>query len=97
MLTFDMDGKITSWNPAAEALLGWTEAGIVGQSIETLYAESDVAAGAPWGEIAKALGTGRLEIKSEHIKNDGAIVRCLNTVVPMDRAAGSFIKILRRL
>ncbi|SEO16672.1 PAS domain-containing protein [Palleronia pelagia] len=97
MLTFNMDGTITSWNPAAKSLLGWAEAKVVGQSIETLYTDSDIASGAPWAEIAKAVGTGRSEIETEHLKDDGSIVRCRNIVIPMDGASGSFVKILRRL
>ena len=37
ILTYDMDGRIISWNPAAERLYGYTEEEALGRSVELLY------------------------------------------------------------
>ena len=37
ILSFDLNGKITTWNPAAERLYGYTRVEAVGQSMEMLY------------------------------------------------------------
>lgn len=37
ILTYDLDGHIISWNPAAERLYGYTEAEALGQPVEMLY------------------------------------------------------------
>lgn len=37
IISYDLDGRITSWNPAAERLYGHTAAQAVGQSMEFLY------------------------------------------------------------
>lgn len=37
ILTYDLDGRITSWNPAAARLYGYASDEIVGRSLETLY------------------------------------------------------------
>lgn len=37
ILTYDMEGRIISWNPAAERLYGYTEEEALGQSVELLY------------------------------------------------------------
>ena len=39
VLAKDLEGRILSWNPAAEALYGWTAAEIVGRSVEVLVPE----------------------------------------------------------
>lgn len=37
ILTYDLEGRIISWNPAAERLYGYTEAEALGQSVELLF------------------------------------------------------------
>lgn len=37
VLSYDLDGNIITWNRAAEALYGYTEAEILGRSLEILY------------------------------------------------------------
>ncbi|MCY0094289.1 PAS domain-containing sensor histidine kinase [Hoeflea ulvae] len=37
VIAFDLQGRITSWNAAAEKLYGYDRGGMVGQSIEMLY------------------------------------------------------------
>lgn len=37
ILTYDLEGRITTWNPAAEKLYGYTSAEAIGQSLEILY------------------------------------------------------------
>ena len=36
VITTDLDGVVIAWNPAAEALYGWTESEAVGRTIATL-------------------------------------------------------------
>lgn len=37
ILTYDLEGRITTWNPAAEKLYGYTSDEAIGQSLEILY------------------------------------------------------------
>jgi PAS domain S-box-containing protein len=47
ILTHDLEGQITSFNPAGERLLGWTARELIGRPIQTIMApsETDVAGG----------------------------------------------------
>ncbi len=40
ILSYDLDGKIITWNPSAERLYGYGQAEIIGQSLETLYPDN---------------------------------------------------------
>ncbi|WP_417523056.1 sensor histidine kinase [Marinovum sp.] len=39
ILSYDLDGRITTWNPAAQRLYGYTADEAIGQSLELLYPE----------------------------------------------------------
>ena len=41
VVSLDVEGRVTSWNPRAEALFEWTEAEILGRSFFLLIAEED--------------------------------------------------------
>lgn len=47
IVTHDLDGRITSFNPAGERVLGWRETDLVGRPIESLMApgETEIAGG----------------------------------------------------
>jgi PAS domain S-box-containing protein len=47
ILTHDLDGQITSFNPAGERLLGWNARELIGRPIQTIMApaETDIAGG----------------------------------------------------
>ncbi len=40
ILSFDLDGNITTWNGAAERMYGYTAQEAMGQSVELLYPEN---------------------------------------------------------
>lgn len=40
----DMEGRVTLWNTGAEHLFGWTEAEMLGRSVERIYTEEDIQA-----------------------------------------------------
>lgn len=40
IISYDLDGKIITWNPSAERLYGYERAEIIGQPLETLYPEN---------------------------------------------------------
>ena len=46
IFTTDLDGCVTSWNPGAEKLFGWSEAEMVGQDSCIIFTPEDAAANA---------------------------------------------------
>src|SRR5581483_2796707 len=59
IISTDTEGRVTSWNAGAENLLGWTEAEMLGQTLERIFTAEDLAAGQFAREIADARRTGR--------------------------------------
>lgn len=47
IITFDEHGDITSWNPGAETILGWSPQEAIGQHGRMIFTGEDQAAGSP--------------------------------------------------
>jgi two-component system sensor kinase FixL len=69
---FDPEGRVTIWNRGAERLKGWTEAEIIGRSIDLFYPPEDIAAGKPQADLEYAKRNGRLEEDSWRLRKDGS-------------------------
>lgn len=41
----DLDGRVTLWNAGAEHIFGWSEAEMLGRSVEVIYTPEDIQAG----------------------------------------------------
>ncbi len=98
ILSMDLELRITSWNPGAEALIGYTEAEAVGQSMDIIFTPEDRAAGAPALEAEKALAEGRAADERFHMRRDGSRFWGSGTLMRMVDDAGQalgFVKILR--
>ncbi len=68
----DLRGRITSWNPGAERLLGYTEAEILGKPTEVLFTPVDIARGEVARELNTTRETGRAEDERWHVRKDGS-------------------------
>jgi two-component system, chemotaxis family, CheB/CheR fusion protein len=68
----DEEGKVRTWNPGAERLLGWSEHEIVGRSASVVFTPEDVAAGEDRRELETARAQGRADDERWHIRKDGS-------------------------
>jgi PAS domain S-box-containing protein len=67
----DPEGRITSWNPGAERISGYTESEVLGQPISRLFPAEEVAAGRPARILRQAAETGRYEDEGWRVRKDG--------------------------
>ena len=85
-----LGGIITSWNPAAERIFGWTEAEAVGQHITLIVPEDR------WAEEDDVLAHIRRGERVDHFETvrrskDGRLVDMSITVSPVKNAAGHIV------
>lgn len=67
-----LDRRVTSWNVGAKAMLGYTEAEILGKVADDIFAPEDREAGVPEVEAQTALAEGRALDERQHIRKDGS-------------------------
>lgn len=100
IFTMDLKGRITTWNPGAERLLGWSEEEAIGQNGAIIFTEEDREAGAPEDELALAARQGYAENTRWHVHKNGErfwTSAALETVENEEGELIGFAKILRDL
>jgi two-component system cell cycle sensor histidine kinase/response regulator CckA len=94
----DPEGRISSWNPGAERVLGYPEAEILGRDVKILFTPEDVLEGESEKEIKGALDSGRAEDERWHVRKDGSrfwASGILTRVLDHEGRLHGFIKIMR--
>ncbi|HEX8915327.1 MAG TPA: PAS domain S-box protein, partial [Humisphaera sp.] len=98
IILHDAAGTITTWNKAAEAILGWAEAEAVGRPGDMIFVPEDVAAGEPQRERATAATTGRAKDERWHLRRDGSRFWASGAMTALrgdDGRVQGFVKIMR--
>jgi two-component system CheB/CheR fusion protein len=98
IITLDVAGIITEWNPGAEEIFGYSAAEAIGQYAGLIFTPEDRARGAPEREIEQARTTGRAADERWHIRRDGSRVFMSGVLVPLqgDTITG-YVKVARDL
>ena len=90
IVTESLDGTITSWNPAAERLFGYTAAEAVGQRIDLIVPPNrtgevaDVLRRVGWGETIE-------NYETERLCNDRSLVQVSLSISPIRTPTGKII------
>src|SRR3954449_9957838 len=71
VFVIDLEGRVLTWNPGAERVLGYAEAEIVGQSSFVTFTPEDRAESVPERELQTALREGRAGDDRWHLRKDG--------------------------
>jgi PAS domain S-box-containing protein len=96
IITFDEKGRITSWNPGAERLLGYSEEEAIGQSGGIFFTPEDRATGKPEIEMTHAREEGRSVDERWHQRKDGSIFWGSGLMLPMEgHPRDRYLKIFR--
>jgi PAS domain S-box-containing protein len=92
IISISLDGAITSWNPAAEAMFGYSAQEVMGKAISLLAASRDAS------ELPDILGRLQLgglpqgkRVESVHRRKDGRSIDVLLTVSPIHDRHGRLI------
>jgi PAS domain S-box-containing protein len=68
----DPSGNVTSWNPGAQRIKGYTHDEIVGRHFSIFYTPEEIAAGKPDRELEIAAAEGRVEDEDWRVRRDGS-------------------------
>lgn len=95
IFTLDPDRNVTSWNPGAERVLGFTAEEAMGRLADIIFTPEDRQAGAPEAECTQALQKGRAEDERWTLRSDGSRFWASGLMLPLAERERGFVKILR--
>ncbi len=85
------DGRILSWNPGVERILGYKEEQWVGQLFHILFTPEDRALGAPQAEIRTALRDGQSPDVRWHLRRNGSEFFAEGSLVALRDESGQLL------
>jgi PAS domain S-box-containing protein len=72
MFMLKPDGTVSTWNPGASRIKGYTASEIIGHHFSVFYSDEDIEAGKPDRELVIAAERGRFEEEGLRIRKDGS-------------------------
>lgn len=72
IFALDPEGYVSSWNPGAQRIKGYTADEIIGRHFSSFYPPDDIAAGKPAWELEVAAREGRVEDEGWRLRKDGS-------------------------
>ena len=97
IVTMELDGRVTSWNTGAAAILGWSEEEMRSRPADIFFTEEDVALGIAQAEMATARERGRSSDERWHVRKDGSRFFALGEMMPLTSVAGTHVGYLKIL
>jgi PAS domain S-box-containing protein len=94
----DLDGRVTRWNEGANQILGWTEADMLGRTLDDFFTPEDRSDGRPEVERRQAIEHGSARDERWHLRRSGERFWANGEMTPLRDEAGQaigFVKVLR--
>lgn len=94
----DQEGRVVSWNPGAERILGFRKSEIIGQHLSVFFTPEDCARDEPARKLRQASLEGRAEEDSWRVRKDGQRFWCTGVTGALHDSDGmlrGFVAILR--
>jgi PAS domain S-box-containing protein len=82
IVTVDLDSRVTSWNPAAEKLFGYSREEALGRDVDDLVASADELR-AEAADVNRRGSHGEFEVISRRTRKDGSLVDVQLRVAPV--------------
>jgi two-component system CheB/CheR fusion protein len=89
------DRRIETWNAGAQAILGWSEGEVLGQSGDLIFTDEDRAAAVPERESAAAIAHDRASDERWHVRKDGSRFWGSGVMTAMRDDTGQVIGLLK--
>jgi PAS domain S-box-containing protein len=74
IMLVDLDGTVTSWNPAAERLLGYSREDAIGRNIDELVANRDDIRQEALDVSRQAMAGGQMHLVTRRTRKDGSLI-----------------------
>jgi len=74
IVTMDLDENVTSWNPAAESLFGYSRQEAIGRKVDDLVARSDAMRAEAVDANTRAAKGGEVRLTTRRTRSDGTLV-----------------------
>ncbi len=100
MFLLDPNGRIESWNPAAQKVLGYPPSEVIGRDASMLYPAKERNAGRPHAEMTAAAHAGAFHSHAWKLRADGSEVwtdGAINAIRDGEGRLKGFVHILRDL
>ncbi len=98
IIATDTDGRVTSWSRGARDILGWTEAEMLGDTVERIFTPEDRASGRVETEMRLARQTGAGADERWHVRKGGERFWASGELTPLrddDGEVLGYVKVLR--
>ncbi|MDX9754957.1 MAG: PAS domain S-box protein, partial [bacterium] len=95
LISIDLEGKVLSWNPAAEAMFGWKEEEVLGRPLPTIPPDLQENFQSYIERYREGFPTTRLEATRQ--RKDGTRIECALSTAPIRDNQNLFIGIMGAL
>ncbi len=95
LFSVDLARLVTSWNPGAERLLGYSAGEILGRSADIIFTAEDRANGACEEEARMAVAEGRAADERWHMRKDGSRFWGSGVMMAMHNATGQVVGMVK--